>query len=278
MKEFKQLAGVRRWHGDEFVALQNEVLEPLQALISDSGNCIISGCVVSFNGTNYVMSAGVFGCKHADGYKIVRLPLTVLPTFTGSNYLYVAKTTETKLYDDGNVKQSAIVYTGAITTVQPSAGLYIQLSNISAIMPRYKNANLIKDSWHVVGTGGEPPFLNGFVNQSNPGIIASDFFRFKKTVDDRVILRGLIDFINLATSTINTPVQVCQLPIGYRPTKSFLINISSFNPSGSWGIQLSIDTSGRLYASVTSIPIGYTMSAIGNQDDYNAWEMEYTIN
>jgi hypothetical protein len=278
MKEFKQLAGVRRWHGDEFVALQNEVLEPLQSLISDSGNCIISGCTVSFNGTNYVMSAGVFGCKHADGFKIVRLPLTILPTFTGSNYLYVVKATETKLYDDGNVKQSAIVYTGAITSVQPGVGLFIQLSNISAIMPRYKNNSLVKDSWHVVGTSGEPAFLNGFVNANNPGSIASDVLRFKKNVDDYINVSGAIDFTPLATGTLNVGIKVCVLPVGYRPLRLVANSFTTQTGGGYYGITIKISTNGDVFAYCTSVPNGYTLADLATGDFGDLCNFQYPIN
>jgi hypothetical protein len=278
MKELNQQPGVRRWHGDELVSLQAEVLEPLQKMISELGNCILEGCYITFSGATWTMSAGIIGCKHADGFKIVRIAaqnLGASPTYP--KYLYVVKSTLTKLYDDGNVKTSALVYEGAFASSAPGAGLFITIPNsINAI--RFKNLLSAKDNWHNVGTGGEPPFLNGFGNASNPATIATDVLRFKKNSDDLVTVVGAVDYTPLASGTLNVDIKVCTLPIGYRPLRLLQTVFPTQFPGGYFGVAVTIQTNGDIMASCTSVGNGYTIADLVYADFGEIFNFQYYIN
>lgn len=73
MKEATQGAGVKHWHGDYFLELQSEALEPLQEAFEQFGSFVISGCEVTANGGNWDIAAGIAAIRHADGFKIVRV-------------------------------------------------------------------------------------------------------------------------------------------------------------------------------------------------------------
>lgn len=74
------------------------------------------------------------------------------------------------------------------------------------------------DTWHTVGSTGEPPFQNSWVNYDTTTYAAAGF---RKTPDGRVSVKGLVK--TGATSTV-----VFTLPVGYRPprTVSFVAQVS----------------------------------------------------
>jgi len=111
MKEFVQKLGIRPWHGDELVALQNESLESLQRLLKPMGSMILDGVVGSGTGP-YAFTAGLVAMKYpGDDYKIARFGgVSMVPT-PGVGIIYLQKATTQKLYNDGNNHDAMVEYT-----------------------------------------------------------------------------------------------------------------------------------------------------------------------
>jgi hypothetical protein len=117
MKEFIQKPGVRRWHGDELITIQQSTLDILQAQYEMLGNCIISGCTVSMTTSTCVITPGLVQIMHPDGNKIAKFAgatymLPLPPTF--SYKMYIVKTTYQKLYVDGLNKDASNLYEAQI--------------------------------------------------------------------------------------------------------------------------------------------------------------------
>lgn len=123
MIEHVQVAGVRRWHGDEFVNLQKENLDVLQAFFKPYGACIIDGCTVTTSGSNYVVSAGLVAINHADGFKVARFAGASFPTASTQAYITISKSQQNKLYNDGNNKLARNIYTATLSTTAPGGGV-----------------------------------------------------------------------------------------------------------------------------------------------------------
>lgn len=89
MKEQVQGAGVRKWFGDDFILLQDEIISVLTALFSQySTPFILTGCEVE--GTT--ISSGIIGLIHADGFKLCRFAGA-----TGVSFPYYLKPTKTEI-------------------------------------------------------------------------------------------------------------------------------------------------------------------------------------
>lgn len=59
MKEQVQETGVRKYFGDDFITLQNEILTAMTAEFSNYGSFILSGCEVTDNGATWDIAPGI---------------------------------------------------------------------------------------------------------------------------------------------------------------------------------------------------------------------------
>lgn len=120
MKEQTQLTGVRKWFGDDFLAIQNEIIEAQEAFFAPYGNCIIKGCEVS----GQDIASGI--CYI--GGKIVRFAGTTgvasFPVYLELNEA-VSKTRD---YQSGGVKEIEREYKAVLNTSVP-AGDYITINS-----------------------------------------------------------------------------------------------------------------------------------------------------
>lgn len=258
MREQILETGVKRWHGTDFVDLQSEPLTAIQKMLEPFGNCIING--VTFTNNPWTMQECYIGCMHADGYKIVKVPQIVF----GNNqpppfYLYVVKTVENKLYDNGQTKASVNVYTGAYTLTQPATGFFVKVNGLSGGI-RFKDLMTPAiDAWHYVGTANQPQFVNGFANGS---IISSanEEIRFRKD-GINCIFSGTIDHTPLGNvQAINTEVDMFSLPVGFRPDLLRTISVRSNTPAGWASFLIKIYPTGVVSLTCTQMAAGMVVT------------------
>jgi hypothetical protein len=108
------------------------------------------------------------------------------------------------------------------------------------------------DPWHVVGTTGEPGFLNGWVNYGTYGATAA----FRKFPDGRVRLRGLVRSGTVAASASG---YIFVLPAGYRPQAPLLFPISA----------------NATFGEVRILPDGGVLAQVGNNSYFALDEIEF---
>jgi hypothetical protein len=138
MKKLIQNSGVRKWYGDEWIAIQDEANAVIEGHFGAYGQqFILSGCIVA--GTD--VSAGLIALNHADGFKICRLEASEGLTFPC--YLKVAKTEETRLYLDGATKPVSATYTAELSATNEGGYLELKADNST---PRFTDA--IQDAAH----------------------------------------------------------------------------------------------------------------------------------
>jgi hypothetical protein len=269
MREFVQLAGVRRWHGDEILACQRETLVPLQKFFGEFGNCVISGGRVVLVGSNKILEETLFCCNHADGFKIAKLnginfgtPGPVYPL-----YLSITKTVVNKLYDDLNVKLAENNYSATVSNVPPSAGMYIVIPSATGVA-KWQDVAIKKDSWHNVGAIGEPIFTNGFSN-GYPNNVLSEQLRFRKDVMSNVELQGALNYDALAfNGTANVDIAITTLPVGYRPVRELQTLLKVQAQPGYYDVIITIKPTGVLYARVIAIPAGAVLADLSSGSPY----------
>jgi hypothetical protein len=148
MKEQTQETGVRKWFGDDFINMQTELMAAIKGLISDFGNCILSGCAVTDNGDGtYSISDGIAYLLDNTGAngKICRV---YAQTVTEANFpVYLQQASKDKddvsaygrAYLDANTKNVIVEYYAQIVTVQPGHAQYITLSS-AGVVTRLRDA------------------------------------------------------------------------------------------------------------------------------------------
>lgn len=136
MKEQTQETGVRKWYGDDLINMQTELMAAIKSIVSDFGNCILSGCTVTNNGDgSYTMSDGIAYLLDSTGAngKICRV---YGQTIEEANYpVYLQQASRDKdsvsaygrAYLDANTKNIIVEYYAQVLTVQPSHSNYILL-------------------------------------------------------------------------------------------------------------------------------------------------------
>lgn len=100
-----------------------------------------------------------------------------------------------------------------------------------ATAAQVKTYVLASDTWHVVGTAGEPTFASGWGAQDADGV------RFRKAAD------GMVDVFGRASRTTGSGT-LFTLPAGYRP--SFEIRNVAQSGSANTPYNLSIQTDGQV--------------------------------
>ncbi|MBN2814995.1 MAG: hypothetical protein JXQ80_13010 [Bacteroidales bacterium] len=138
MKKLVQNSGVRKWYGDEWVTIQDELNAVIEGHFSAFGaQFILSGCVV----TDASVSAGLVLLNHLDGFKVCRLPAASGLSFPC--YLKPVKTEETRLYLDGATKPVAYTYSAEISATNEGGYLELKADNTT---PRF--TDVIQDATH----------------------------------------------------------------------------------------------------------------------------------
>jgi hypothetical protein len=138
MKKLIQNSGVRKWYGDEWIAIQDEANAVIEGHLGASGMQFISSGV-TVDGTD--VSSGLVGLIHADGFKICRL--TAATGLTFPCYLKVTKTEETRLYLDGATKAVSATYAAEISATNEGGYLELKADNST---PRY--TDVLQDAAH----------------------------------------------------------------------------------------------------------------------------------
>lgn len=101
-----------------------------------------------------------------------------------------------------------------------------------------KNVTFLGQDFHAVGTSGNPPFQNSWVNYGSPYTAAS----FVRAPDGWVRLHGLI---KNPGSPVTLPSTAFTLPPGYRPEGTCIFNAIALNAIG----RIDIDTNGNVMVS-----------------------------
>jgi hypothetical protein len=127
MKEQVQSAGVRQWFGDDYINLQNEIIESVGSIISGFGNCILKGCTISSN----TISSGIVYLLDSTGAngKICRVnqgSVTSFPAYiVQRKYAYPEVQAYGRQYKDASIKGIIEEYIADIVYTLPSHSNYI---------------------------------------------------------------------------------------------------------------------------------------------------------
>jgi hypothetical protein len=120
MKKQVQQTGVRKWFGDDWISMQDELFSVLEGFFGNYGQqFILSGCTVNGND----ISAGIVGLIDGTGFHLC--------SFSGVQgtawpvYFYPSKITESRAYLDNQIKPVSENWTVAISSNNP--GGYFQL-------------------------------------------------------------------------------------------------------------------------------------------------------
>lgn len=197
MKELVQVPGVRKWFGDEFTTIQDEIFAVIEGHFGNySKQFIISGCVV--DGTT--IGAGIIGLNHADGFKVCRFAGAMGVIFP--LYLKAVKTEETRLYLDGDVKPVAEIYAAELSLVNTDSYLELKQDNST---PRF--ADIIQDVTHRFVTDAEKLSYAGQASAALSTIrngIAAQLNTLEKL---RAYLEGKIDAGGIDPSAIYATIR-----------------------------------------------------------------------
>lgn len=122
MKRQEQVTGIRKWFGDDWLDLQNEIINVLETgFLKDKGNVILSRCKRTGVAPNYFYDAGI--C-------LIGGKLCTFEGFSTSAATIYLKLDTTQVvnrnYLDGISKKIATVYRAVAQTTTPS-GQYITI-------------------------------------------------------------------------------------------------------------------------------------------------------
>jgi hypothetical protein len=182
MRQFGIVTGGRRWHGTEFIQIQQEALDVLQTFYNLGGSCVVSGCVVTAGvGSTYNISDGIVAIAHADGVKLARFTNLVNQTFP--LYVTVSKTTVNKVYDDLNNKLAYNEYGVATTGVLPVSTPYLAFTADGVMSFGEAYGKFLRGSWIVATQVVTTDYTADLKFRRDP-ISNSLRMRFKITVND----------------------------------------------------------------------------------------------
>lgn len=144
MKKQVQLAGERDWFGDDILTGQDEIWKVLEQWLGQYDQpCIVSGCAVTPNGSNFDVSAGIMLLKDIDG-KYQFCEFAGATDISLPRYASVVKTAINALYYDSISKPKAYSFTAQLQTVLPAEGFYLEF--LATNTPNWKD--IIQDSKH----------------------------------------------------------------------------------------------------------------------------------
>jgi hypothetical protein len=133
MKEQVQSAGVRQWFGDDYINMQNEIVESISSIFNDFGNCILSGCSIGVENGSYVINDGYVFLKNSAGTngkicKVNKTALSGFPIFLAQRKLQYPEVQQYgRQYKDSQVKGIIVEYRADVLFEQPSHDSYIRL-------------------------------------------------------------------------------------------------------------------------------------------------------
>lgn len=214
MKRQTQLAGVRRWYGDDLLELQSEPLKALDGIFGKYGPCIISGCDVMLNGNKYDVSSGLVALKGAgpDGAtERMVVPFAGATSVALPVYLSLACETTTGQYDDGEVKPVSYGYYAQVTSVVPE-GEHIAITASGGT----RFVDVIQDAAHRFVTDSERTVWNdketpaGAQAKANAAILEAKGYTDTREETTRTdfdgallqVITGAVDYIDTAKAEI----------------------------------------------------------------------------
>ncbi|WP_053405005.1 tail fiber protein [Persicobacter sp. CCB-QB2] len=109
MKRQTQDVGIKKWWGDYFVDMQDQIYTVLDRLFSQYGNCVIEGCETTGTAGNWSISEGLVGIIHADGFRVGRLEAQSVTGLTEVHF-EMEKITHDGEYKDGGIRPIAFEY------------------------------------------------------------------------------------------------------------------------------------------------------------------------
>lgn len=134
MQKQIQVLGERKWWGSDLIMIQNEVWKVLEGWLSQYGQaCILSGCLVTPNGGNWDISAGIVLIKDADGnYQYALFAAVIDVVLPG--YIVLNTVTTNILYEDANSKPKLVTNTAQFQNAVPGAGVdYVAMTSTGGI-------------------------------------------------------------------------------------------------------------------------------------------------
>ncbi|MDX9703947.1 MAG: hypothetical protein RBU23_13025 [Candidatus Auribacterota bacterium] len=186
MKRQVQEIGVRKWFGDDFISMQDELFAVLEGFFGRYGKqFVLSGCNV--DGTT--ISAGIVGLVDGNGFHLCRFAGAT--NVTWPVYLYPQKTNDTRLYVDNNVRNVAENWDAIVSASNP--GAYFQLAQDGN---HYRFEDAIQDSSHRLVSDTEKTSWSGQAASALTSIrggVAANYDTLKK----------LYDWINQELSSID---------------------------------------------------------------------------
>ncbi len=178
MERQTQVAGVRKWYGDAWIKLQNQLYAAIEnGVLGDLPNVILSGCQLSPNGGNYDIGAGIVlinGIIHiSDSAENVPMP-----AWLESNVTSVQKP-----YSDTLLKDTEVHYKTSIVGAAPANGIALTANNQPRVLKPYlsaagnlnglpKSDSLVLNNAHVLATSAAVFALNAAFNTLSATVAA----------------------------------------------------------------------------------------------------------
>lgn len=92
MKEIVTSQTAKHIYADDVELSQKEPLEAIQSYFKQFGTCIIQGCELTPNGSNFDIGAGLVAVEHADGFKVARFAAVTNKALPG--HITITKSTK----------------------------------------------------------------------------------------------------------------------------------------------------------------------------------------
>lgn len=148
MKEQVQETGAKRWFGDDFLMIQNEMLETMAALLSPFGSFILKGCQITIvSSTRRRLNSGYAALPMlGGGYKVCRVEQSEWDLNQFPVYLVVKEKTSSQApeyarpYKDSVVREVIVEYYAVAQSSQPSHTNYIKIEADDSLNPHFKGA------------------------------------------------------------------------------------------------------------------------------------------
>lgn len=219
MKELVTKVGGKDCYSTDIDDAQNEVLEPLQKFFSRYGACLIEGCAITANGSDWDIAAGIVVIQHAtDGVKVCRFPGATAVTLPG--YFSVSKTTNTGPYNAGaSTDDVSYTYAAAFTTgaAPSSSDLYLEIPSPGA--DATTNIITIKNIEDAIG---EKATEDTLTLTGTTGVVSAKSLKLTLNRAARTLhIRGTATLTNFTIiAGIDQPIGLeapANVPLKYRP-------------------------------------------------------------
>lgn len=167
MKEQVQQTGVRKWFGDDWLDIQNELMDIIEGHLGGFGKqFIVSGCKVAAN----TVTAGIVALNTTEGFKLCRFEGASGVLFPA--YFKPQVVEDYRLYLDGDVKPATKTYNAVLSSTNSEGYLELKENNTTD-----QFVDIIQDSKHRFVTDDQIEGWNGAVESAlstiRGGIITS---------------------------------------------------------------------------------------------------------